>query len=501
MNFKRLMRTGLVMTITAGALMGCTQGNEAAGTTDSGLNQDQTDSLTSDGVIVGQPDAADQIENPTTENQKANAAEGDVYLLNFKANTDDVWQELADIYEDETGIGVNIETVEDGNYTEELQSEMAKDGAPTIFNIKNAADAQKWQEYTYDLRDSELYSHLTGEEFALQHDGKVAGVANSYEAYGLIYNRVILESYGKLPNAVVSSAEEITSLDILEQTTDDIEKRVDEINEQLKADGLEYEINGAFASSGLGEQSAKRFSGQLVNLPLYYEFKEDGVENLMEGEEALDGTYLPNFKRVWDMYVRNSNLDPKDIREDSHNAEEEFGKGEAVFYQGGNWNYAPLTNEDNGYLVSADDIGIMPLYFGVDDENQGLCVGTENYWAVNAKADPNDIAASLNFLNWVITSDVGRDAIANRMGLTAPFDTFTEEYQTNNIFTQTTGQMTSDGKEMIPWVFTATPNGDEWRADFTEALASYTDETGTWEEVEAAFTDGWTTQWKLAHGQ
>ncbi|HCE73156.1 MAG TPA: ABC transporter substrate-binding protein, partial [Lachnospiraceae bacterium] len=90
------------------------------------------------------------------------------------------------------------------------------------------------------------------------------------------------------------------------------------------------------------------------------------------------------------------------------NAEQEFGMGEAVFYQNGDWEFSALTNEDNGYEVKAEDLGMMPIYFGVDDANEGLCSGTENFWAINAKAPQEDIDSSLAFLNWVITSDEGR---------------------------------------------------------------------------------------------
>ena len=84
-----------------------------------------------------------------------------------------------------------------------------------------------------------------------------------------------------------------------------------------------------------------------------------------------------------------------------------------------------LTNEENGYLVTADDMSMMPIYIGVEgEENQGLCTGSENYWCVNSKASAEDQQATLDFLNWVITSDAGRESIAHEMGFTTPFDTF-----------------------------------------------------------------------------
>ena len=76
---------------------------------------------------------------------------------------------------------------------------------------------------------------------------------------------------------------------------------------------------------------------------------------------------------------------------------------------------------------------MLPIYIGVDgEENQGLCTGSENYWCVNSQASDADKQATYDFLNWVITSDQGRDALANQMGFVTPFDTFTDKYETTN---------------------------------------------------------------------
>ncbi len=424
---------------------------------------------------------------------------GKVYMLNFKPETDQAWQDLATIYENETGTDVTVLTAADGQYATTLQSEMAKSEAPTIFNIGNMAAAQQWREYEYDLSDSKLYEHLANKDLALRLDDKVVGIANCYESYGLIYNKAIIESYGKLPNAVVKTADEITSLDTLEQVADDINARIDEVNAQLETDGSEYRITEAFASSGLDSGSSWRFSGHLANLPLYYEFRDAGLSDLTAGQAEIEGNYLDNFKRVWDMYTRDSAADVKTLNSGALNAESEFGMGEAVFYQNGDWAFSPLTDEANGYLVKAEDMGMMPIYFGVDDENQALCVGTENYWAVNARASQDDIDASLAFLNWVVTSDEGRDAMTNKMGLTTPFDTFTGDFQTKNVFAQDSQRLQDEGKTIVAWSFNATPNVDDWRADVVAALTAYTDGSGDWANVEHAFVDGWQEQWQLQH--
>lgn len=412
----------------------------------------------------------------------AQAEGGKVYYLNFKPEADQAWQDLAATYTEQTGVEVTVLTAAEGQYNTTLQAEMAKSEAPTIFNVGNSSAAATWDNYTYDLKDSAIYNHLTDKSLVLTSGDKVAGVAN---CYGLIYNKTILEGYCGMEGAVISSIDEINSFDTLKAVAEDITARVDEINEELGTD-----LTGAFASAGLDGGSSWRFSGHLAGLALYYEFKEDGCD-LTAGEATIDGTYLDNFKNVWDLYVNNSSADPKTLASGALNAEAEFGMGEAVFYQNGDWEYSAFTNEENGYLVGGDEIGMMPIYFGVDDEHEGLAVGTENYWAVNSQASEEDIQATLDFLEWVITSDEGRDTMTNKIGLTAPFDTFTDDFATSNVLAQAANELAAAGRTSVAWSFNATPNVDDWRAGVVSAMTAYTDGSGSWDDVVSAFVDGW----------
>ena len=428
---------------------------------------------------------------------ESGSASGTVYMLNFKPETDEAWQDLASTYmEQNPNVDVTVVTAADGQYATTLQSEMAKSEAPTIFNIGSSTDAQTWDAYTYDLKDTDLYKHVTDHSLDVNYNGKVAGIANCYEAYGIIVNKTLLDNYCTMDNAVISSIDDIKDFDTLKKTADDIQSRIDEYNQKFGT-----ELTGAFTSAGLDDSSSWRFSGHLANFPLYYEFVDDGLEDPTAGEPTIKGTYLDQFKNVWDMYVSDSGADPKTLAGGTYNAEQEFGMEEAIFYQNGDWEYSALKDAsgDNGYLTADDDLDMIPIYFGVDDENEGLAVGTENHWAINSQASQEDIDASLDFLNWVITSDEGRDAITNTMGLSAPFDTFTDDYAPTNEFGAKAATYTADGKTSVAWAFNATPNVDDWRADVVAALTAYTDGSGDWDAVKTAFVDGWANQWKLAH--
>ena len=238
-----------------------------------------------------------------------------------------------------------------------------------------------------------------------------------------------------------------------------------------------------------------RFKTHLANLPIYYEYKADGISST----DAIKGTYLDNYKNMWDLYITDSTCEPGLLsNKTGDEAEAEFGMGEAVFYQNGTWEYGNLTNEENGYTITADDFSMMPIYIGVDgEENQGLCTGSENYWCVNSKVSEADQKATEDFLNWVITSDTGRDAMANKMGFTTPFDTFADGYTADNSLVKADAAYTKAGKTPVTWCFTTMPS-ENWKNGVGSALLEYAQGTGDWDGVKSAFVDGWAKEAKAA---
>ena len=411
-------------------------------------------------------------------------AKGKVYYLNFKPEQADQWVDLAEKYTEETGVQVDVQTAASGTYESQLKSEMAKDEAPTLFQVNGPVGLATWKDYCYDLSDSAIYKDLQSADYALKDGDEVKGIAYVIETYGLIYNKALLNKYFELPDAEITSIDDLNNFDALKKVADGIQAHKDDLG-----------VEGAFTSAGMDSSSDWRFKTHLANLPIYYEYKDEGISST----DAIKGTYLDNYKQIWDLYLKDSTCDPSMISSKTGDeAESEFGMEEAVFYQNGTWEYGNLTNEENGYLVTADDMSMMPIYIGVEgEENQGLCTGSENYWCVNSKASAEDQQATLDFLNWVITSDAGRESIAHEMGFTTPFDTFTGEYEADNVFIQASNQYIADGKYSVTWNFSTIPS-ETWKDGVGSALLEYAQGTGDWDGVVSAFVDGWATEYAAA---
>lgn len=416
--------------------------------------------------------------------QASGDGEGSVYYLNFKPEQDAQWQELAAVYTEETGVPVTVVTAASGDYETTLMAEMGKSAAPTMFQVNGPVGLKNWADSCYDLTGTDVLGQLTSDAFALKNeDGSVAGIAYVIESYGLIANKALLEQAGYKP-------EDITSFETLKAVAEDITARKDELG------------FAAFTSAGMDGSSDWRFKTHLANLPIYFEYQADGIGST----EAIKGTYLDNYRAMWDLYINNSTCAPSELSaktgDDSRN---EFLAGQAVFFQNGSWEYANLVGEGK---FTDDDLVMLPIYFGVGDEaNQGLCTGTENYWCVNGNASEADIQATLDFMNWCVTSEIGTKAMCGSegampsgeagMGFVIPFKSALES---SNLFVKQDAEMTAAGKTPISWNFPTMPS-EEWKNGVGSALTAYaadqTDEN--WAGVVSAFVDGWATEYQLAN--
>ena len=406
-----------------------------------------------------------------SEGDSAPAASGSVYYLNFKPEQDEAWQNLAKAYTEETGVPVTVLTAASNTYEQTLMSEMAKSNPPTLFQVNGPVGLANWKDYCYDLTGSDVLGQLTSDAFTLKDGDATLAMAYLIESYGIITNKTLLAKAGY-------SVDDIKSFEDLKKVAEDITARKDELG------------FAAFSSAGMDGSSNWRFQTHLANMPIYFEYQDKGIGVT----DAIEGTYLDNYKAIFDLYINNSTCDPAILAsktgDDSRN---EFLAGEAVFFQNGSWEYGNLVGDGK---FSDDDLQMIPIYFGVGDEaNQGLCTGTENYWCVNNSAKEEDIQATLEFLNWCVTSETGTKAMANDMGFIIPFKAAQES---PNLFVKQDAAYTAEGKTPVAWAFLTIPS-QNWKDELASVLTAYT-AGGSWDDVVTQFVDGWASEYAALNG-
>ena len=465
-NMKRFAALGLTAAMAGSVLAGC--GSSSTPTTAAATT-----------AAAAETKAATAETTAAAQATDTKAEGGKVYYLNFKPEQADQWTALAKKYTEKTGVQVDVRTAASNTYEATLKSEMAKDDAPTLFQVNGPVGLATWKDYCYDLKDSAVYKDLSSDEYALKDGDAVKGIAYVIESYGLIYNKKILKDYMALDGAVIKDASELNNFATLKKVADDMQAKKDELG-----------IEGAFTSTGFDSSSDWRFKTHLANLPIYYEYKADGISST----DAIKGTYLDQYKNIFDLYITDSTCDPKVLSSKTgEDAASEFSLGEACFYQNGTWAYGDI----KGNEVADEDLGMMPIYIGVDgEEKQGICTGSENFWCVNQKAKPEDIQATLDFLQWVVESDEGRDALANEMGFVTPFKTF-ESYLPANPLVVAADAYNKDHTP-VSWNFTTMPS-ETWKNTLGSALLEYAQGTGNWDKVKSAFVDNWAVEYKAAN--
>ncbi len=398
---------------------------------------------------------------------EAPAKQGSVYWLNFKPESDSVLQEVAKAYKAETGVDVKVVTAASGTYQETLTAEMDKSNPPTLFVVGNQGAVKSWGDFCLDLRGTAIEAELSTDAYNLYDDnGKLCSIGYTYECFGIIVNKALLAKAGY-------SIDQIKDFASLKAIAEDIHAR-------SKTLGFD-----AFTSSGMDGSSSWRFSGHLANVALFYESRDAG--GWTSTPATITGKYLPNFKNIWDLYINNSAYAPNSLATGGYDAEAEFGKGQAVFYQNGNWEFDALTGK---YGMNPADLAMIPFYSGVPgEEKAGLNCGTEGCWAINAEAAQEDIDATMDFMVWMVTSETGTKLLAQTFGAIP----YKKAAPSNNVFLDQANEYNKNGCYVMTWAFNYTPAVEDWRAGVVSAMNQYDNapSDATWKGVETAFVQGW----------
>ena len=406
---------------------------------------------------------------------------GSVYYLSFKPEQEKQWKEIAKKYKEETGVEVKVVTAASGKYEQTLKSEIAKKDAPTLFQINGPVGYESWKDYCADLTDTELNKHLLNEDLAIKgDDGKVYGIPYVEEGYGIIYNQSIMDKYFALDGAKAKSMDEINNFNKLKEVAEDMQSKKDELG-----------IDGVFASTSLTPGEDWRWQTHLANIPIYYEYKDKGVNDL----DKIDFTYSDQYKNIFDLYINNSTCAPTLLGSKTvTDSMSEFALGKCAMVQNGNWAWAQIKDVD-GNVVKQDDIKFLPIYTGVDgEENQGICIGTENYFAVNSKASEEEQQASIDFINWLFTSDTGKAYVVGDLGFIAPFNTFNEDERPSDPLSgQVMEWMEKDNIKNVNWIFQSFPS-EKFKETFNDALLEYVQGTQDWSYVVKTVKDAWKSE-------
>ena len=367
---------------------------------------------------------------------------------------------------------------------------MSTDEAPTLFQINGPRGYANWKDYCADLSDTELYKHLTDKSMAVTSGGKVYGIPYVVEGYGIIYNAAITDKYFALKNrdTTFTSMDEINNFEKLSALVEDMQRHSKELG-----------IDGVFASTSMKAGDDWRWQTHLANLPIYYEFKSNKTDLTSDETKKISFEYAEKFKNIFDLYLNNSVTDRKTVGTKTvTDSMAEFALEKCAMVQNGNWAWGQMADV-SGNKVLAENVKYLPIYTGVaGEESQGLCIGTENFYAINSKASEQEQKAAADFIYWLYSSKTGKDYVTNKLGFIAPFDTFSDDERPSDpLAKEVLRWMNKENTETIPWYFTLFPS-QTFKDNFGASLLKYAQGTKDWDAVKRDMVADWEKESRAA---
>ena len=145
-----------------------------------------------------------------------------------------------------------------------------------------------------------------------------------------------------------------------------------------------------------------------------------------------------------------------------------------------------------GNKVLPENVKYLPIYTGVSgEEGQGLCIGTENFYAINSQASEADQKATADFIYWLYSSETGKNYVTNKLHFIAPFDTFADsDRPTDPLAVEIANWMSKSGITSVSWNFTLFPS-QTFKDSFGSSLLQYAQGTKEWADVASSVVSSW----------
>ena len=462
---KKLIGVTLCMSMMAVALAGCGSSSSTAGST-------ATEAAKADAAKEGASDFT-----------------GTIRWLNYKPEIADQLVEVAKAYTDETGVNVQIETAASNTYEQTLTARMDGSDAPTIFVCDSMKMLNEWQDYCADLTNTKLNGFVSDQTYTLKKDDKVYGISYALEGWGIIVNKAITDAYFASPNKKTeyTSLDDLYTFDALKAVVEDMQSMKDELG-----------IEGVFGSTSLKAGDDWRYQSHLMNQPLYWEWGGNDKIDLNGLIPEFKFEYNKNFKDILDLYLNNSVIDKSLVGTKTvDDSMAEFALGKCAMIQNGDWAWSTIAGTD-GKKVNDKDVCFIPITCGVEGEkDMGLNVGASQYMCINSQLDQKDQDAALAFLEWLFSSDTGKQLVAQKLQLVTPFTTMADAEYTNPLF-ESENDIAGKGKKAYCWAANLIPD-DQWKNDYGASLLQYAQGQKDWDAVVSDAVTEWETERKITN--
>lgn len=394
-----------------------------------------------------------------------------------------LWQTLAADYKAVSGVTVNVESPKTEAAHTELREAMKEEkGGPAIFLFNNPREYRGWPDRAADITDTQAYRQLIDSRMALTADGKAVALPVAVEAFGVIYNKKILDQYFALEDAAVKTISEVTDAVQFDRLVKDMHRHREALG-----------ITGVFAAPAYKEGESGVWTTRFFSIPLGNAFAANRTELTAEKIGDLNWTGTAGARTFHDLMAGHATA-KENLETRTHaNAVQEFAMGKAAFILGGT-EFLGNLNAVQGAAVTSNDIAFLPILLEGEGEGgrQGLAFDVLEYAAVNGGLSEERRNAAADFLNWLYTSEKGMEFMSQKLGVIAPYKTQSAATLPNNPLSADAFAwlQKEDVRNVVTWSSLA--GGEEFRDKVLGAgMLAYNKGESTWEKLGEDVRKGW----------
>lgn len=327
-----------------------------------------------------------------------------ITLLNSKAEIQVALEEMAAVFEERSGVHIDVMPVTDGDSPYTKVVSLYNSGNPPTLSILDTTDVIALAEEKAEELTGEAWTE-EAEEYLTEVNGRVYSFPLCIEGRGLIYNKTVIEEALGEPfdPSVIRTQEDFVAL-----------------LDRLVAAGIEKPVSMAKEDWSLGAH-------QLQYIYETYDGTSEGaqevIEQLKSGEMKLqEYDRMTEFLNMFDILKKYNVAKGDPLGADYDEMAIDLADGKTAFWFNGNWAWPNL--EEAG-AKNTDEYGFLP-YFLNNDENDfanRMIQGSPSKQIMldGRVASEKQKAAAKEFLNWIVYSEIGQQMLVKTCSLIPPF--------------------------------------------------------------------------------
>lgn len=322
-----------------------------------------------------------------------------ITFLNSKGEIQEGLEDLAKVYEKETGVHVEIIPCGAGEVPYTKITTMYNSGnAPTLAMLDTLDVLALATEYAQDLSNEAWIKETDAQNTKL--DGKVYSFPFCVEGRGIIYNQAAIE---KTLNRSFNPDE-------LNST-----KSFEALLKELRSKGMTNPVFLAKEDWSLGAH-------QLGFVYDTYDGTTQGskviMDRLRNGEDPLSIERFVQFVDTLDLLMEYNVYKNDPMGADYDEGALKLAEGEVAFWTNGSWAWPNLYE---GGAEVTDKFGFLPFFLGNDTSdfaNSQIQASASKQVMIDRKqASPEQVSAAKDFINWLVFQPTGQKALVEKCAI------------------------------------------------------------------------------------